>query len=335
MADEFDTGYFRTPAWHGKGNVKGIRPRSWAEAREWGGVTWEPQLVPVYRKVITAGVDGGRPKTTYVEVPDTKLIERSDTGFVLARGVSDDYALIDHVAMGQIAEALLEVSGNALKIESLISIRGGKQIAAVLQLDEPFHVPGDPSPIYPLLALHADHTGEGGCKALSTTYRTVCANTFSSNEANAERHGRFYTFRHRGDWTARIEEARAALSGSRAETSRFVEVANDLAALGIVEKHVNLFLSEFIPMPPKGMVSDRVVENVETARKAFRDLLAGPTCEGVRDNAWGLVQAATEYLDHVRPAKSQSTLMGRSVLRPEPLKAKAVTITRRVLAEVG
>lgn len=322
MGAEFDSGMmFNTPAWHGLGKVVTIRPESWTEARELAGVTWEPTLVPVYRLV-----DG-----EFVEVADTKLIERSDTHAVLARGVSDTYALIDHVAMGEISEALLDVSGNALKIESLVSLRGGKQIAAVLQLDEPFMVPGDNSPIYPLLALHNDHTGEGGCKALSTTFRTICANTLAANEANAERHGRFYTFRHRGDWSTRIDEAKAALSGVRQETSRFIEVATDLAALGIVERHVDMFLSEFIPMPPAGLVSDRVVENVEKARAAFRGLLASPTCAEVSGTAWGLVQAATEYLDHVRPAKSQSTLMGRSVLRPEPLKAKAVTLVRELV----
>jgi hypothetical protein len=50
----------------------------------------------------------------------------------------------------------------------------------------------------------------------------------------------------------------------------------------------------------------------------------------VRGSAYGLVQAAGEYLDHARSYRTQDSYLGRTLLRPEPLKAKAVALARRV-----
>ena len=57
-------------------------------------------------------------------------------------------------------------------------------------------------------------------------------------------------------------------------------------------------------MPPTGLVTDRVARNVEEARSALRLIFESKTTEQVADTAYGLVQAAGEYLDHVRTARS-------------------------------
>jgi hypothetical protein len=44
------------------------------------------------------------------------------------------------------------------------------------------------------------------------------------------------------------------------------------------------------------------------------------------------VQAAGEYLDHVRRARSWETRLGRTLIRPEPLKAKALNLVRDLTA---
>ncbi len=45
---------------------------------------------------------------------------------------------------------------------------------------------------------------------------------------------------------------------------------------------------------------------------------------------YGLVQAAGEYLDHARGFRNSDTHLGRTLLRPEPLKVKAVKLVRQV-----
>jgi hypothetical protein len=47
---------------------------------------------------------------------------------------------------------------------------------------------------------------------------------------------------------------------------------------------------------------------------------------------WTPITHAVEYLDHLRTYRGKDTLIGRQILRPEPLKAKAVRIAREVCA---
>jgi uncharacterized C2H2 Zn-finger protein len=45
-----------------------------------------------------------------------------------------------------------------------------------------------------------------------------------------------------------------------------------------------------------------------------------------------LVQAAGEYLDHVRRAHSWESRLNRSLIRPEPLKHRALKLVREITA---
>jgi len=79
-------------------------------------------------------------------------------------------------------------------------------------------------------------------------------------------------------------------------------------------------------------VSDRVRANIAEARRRF-DFIYGesPTTEKIRGTGYGLLMAATEYLDHVRDYNSRDTYLGRTLLRREPMKARALATIRRVV----
>jgi len=161
--------------------------------------------------------------------------------------------------------------------------------------------------------------------------RIVCANTFRAAELEGDRTGTTFSFIHKSNWRSRIEEAREAVTGVRREMREYVELARELLDIRVTPQHRERFITEFIPMPPEGLVTDRVARNVEEARQALRDILGSPTTAGVADTAYGLVQASGEYLDHVRRARSWETKLGRTLIRPEPLKAKALTLVREMV----
>jgi hypothetical protein len=143
-----------------------------------------------------------------------------------------------------------------------------------------------------------------------------------------------FTFRHVGDVAGRIEEAKQTIAGLRDDTVAYVEMAEDLMQLDVSDDHLSAFLSEFLPNPAEngGHVSDRVQSNVDKARAMFKGIyLDSVTTEGVRGTAFGLLQSSTEYLDHARAYRSEDSYLGRSILRPEPYKAKALEIIRRVV----
>lgn len=273
-------------------------------------------------------------RDVFVPVPDHKLIVRNDNDLVL--GVtSDQFSLIHHggkqrASMEMILDAFTE--GGA-KFETAGSCREGRMVWALLYLDEPYKVPGDSSEHLPFVALLNPHDGSGACKLTRTQVRVVCWNTFQMASAEGDRHGLQFSFRHVGDVQSRIEDAKAALVGLREETVQYVELAESMMQLRADDSAMAKFISEFLPSPTENgeVVSDRVEANVTKARGMFRHLyLDSPTTEGVRGTAWGLVQASTEYLDHARAFRTPDTYLGRSILRAEPAKAKALEIARRV-----
>lgn len=111
-----------------------------------------------------------------------------------------------------------------------------------------------------------------------------------------------------------------------------MEELRALLDVPVTAKHRELFVVQFIPAPPETLISDRVMKNVEDARQAVRNILASVTCEGIADSAYGLVEAAVEYCDHERNARSQGTRFKRSMLRIEPFKAQAKRLALEVAA---
>jgi phage/plasmid-like protein (TIGR03299 family) len=323
MPAYFESGFsVREPMWHGRGLVLDDYPGSWDEARVLAGLDWEPEVAPVY--VATDTPADGR----YEQLAEFKAIRRSDTGAVLAVS-SDSYEVIRHAQMGELVEAILEQPN--VRWETAGSVRGGRQVWALAYLDEPFTVPGDPSPTYPFLTILNSHDGSAACKVVNTSIRVVCWNTFHAASLDGDRTGRQFTFRHTRNVADRIADAKAAVAGLRSESRHWFDLARELSLVPVAEQQFNHFLAEFIPAPAGDVVSERVRDNIDRARAIFRSLyLDSPTTEGVRGSAYGLVQAAGEYLDHARSYRTQDSYLGRTLLRPEPLKAKAVALARRV-----
>ena len=313
----------RQMPWHREGTILQDYPDTWAEARTLAGLAWDPVTAPVYAPV------GINPDGTahYEPIAGWKTITRSDTGAVLAIS-KDSYTVIDHGEMGEIIEAVLAQPN--VKWETAGVLDGGRAVWCLALLDEPVDLTGDDSPTLPYLAITNRHDGTAACALRATAVRIVCANTFRAAELEGERTGATFSFIHRSSWRARIEEARKAVTGARAEMHRYTELATELLGIPVSPKQRELFITEFIPLPPQGLVTDRVARNVEEARQALRMILESKTTEQVAHTAYGLVQAAGEYLDHVRTARSWETRLNRTLIRPEPLKHRALTLIREV-----
>jgi phage/plasmid-like protein (TIGR03299 family) len=308
----------REMPWHREGTVLDDYPQTWDEARKYAGLEWDPVEGPVFTRT---------PDGNLVEVPDWRAITRGEGGRVLAC-TKDSYAVITHTAFGEIFEAVLETDRNALKAETGGELEGGRKVWMLIKLDEPIMLPGDTSPSMPYLALTSRHDSMGGCVLRATAVRIVCANTFGAAEMEGQRTGATFTFIHRTSWRDRIEEARNAVTGARKQFADYADLMSRLTGVKVTAEQTELFVKAFIPSPPESMISDRVAKNIETARQAVRTIIASPTVEGagVRGTAYGLVQAAGEYLDHSRKARSWETKMNRTLLTQEPLKAKAVKL---------
>jgi phage/plasmid-like protein (TIGR03299 family) len=315
----------RQMPWHREGTVLADYPGSWADARALAGLDWDPVTTDIY------AVTGINPDGTehYEPVDGWKAISRSDTGAILSVN-RDTYTVIDHGEMGEIVEAVLAQPN--VKWETAGVLDEGRSVWCLALLDEPVTLAGDDSPTLPYLAITNRHDGTAACALRATAVRIVCANTFRAAELEGERTGATFSFIHRSSWRTRIEEARRAVTGARAEIRRYQELAAELLAIPITPRQRELFVTEFIPMPPQGLVTDRVARNVEEARQALRLIFESKTTEQVAGTGYGLVQAAGEYLDHVRNARSWETRLNRTLIRPEPLKHRALSLVREVIS---
>lgn len=351
MADYFESGFcVREASWHSKELLLAEYPTDWDDARRSAGILWEPTLQPLYRKVekivpveafALHGPDAAGLAGTHYEYLDGQWVERvfeyeqanaqevvrDDTGEVLGN-VSDKFELLYHHQMGPIVEAILDQ--DKAKFETAGSVKGGKQVYVTVRLDEQVEIEGDRSASYPYLVLLNSHDGSGACKVLFTTVRVVCANTFAMADREGNASGAQFSFRHTVGMSDRIAQAKTALRGARAATLEWVGIAEELATISVDADIEAAFIEQFIPMPPTGSISDRVRDNVLTDRSKFRSTLYSVTNVAESNTGLGLVNAAVEYLDHVRGFRNAETLMGRQLLRPEPLKTKAISLVREL-----
>jgi phage/plasmid-like protein (TIGR03299 family) len=327
MSDYFDSGFcVREPSWHGKETLLANWPGSWAEARTAAGLDWDPIERQVYAETGLQEIPGtGEIRQTFEEIQGWKQIVRSDTNHVLSIAKSS-YEIIDHEAMGQIIEAV--VGQTNVKFDTAGSVEEGRAVYVVVYLDEPLTVPGDNTLTVPYVAIVNRHDGGSACKVIATAVRIVCANTMNMAEMDAARRGSVFSFTHSKNWQRYVEEARDALTGARKQFGEYVDMAGELSKITITAPQKERFVTEFVPMPPAGLVSDRVISNVEKSREQIRAILAGPTCETINGTAFGLLQAAGEYLDHVRGYQNRGTYMNRTLLRGEKAKSKALWLAK-------
>ena len=314
----------RQMPWHREGTILEDYPGDWDAARKLAGLDWDPVTSEVYA-VTGINADGS---AHYEPVPGWKSVIRSDTGAVLSLN-RDTYTVISHGEMGEIVEAVLAQPN--VKWETAGVLDGGRAVWCLAMLDEPITLPGDDSPTLTYLAITNRHDGTGACALRATAVRIVCANTFRAAELEGERTGATFSFIHKSSWRTRIEEARQAVTGAQAEMRRYRDLARDLLGIHVTPAQRELFITQFIPKPPEGLITARVARNVDEARQALRLLFDSATNEQIAGTAYGLVQAAGEYLDHVRTARSWETRLNRTLIRPEPLKHRALSLAREVI----
>jgi phage/plasmid-like protein (TIGR03299 family) len=331
MSHEFTSGMsVREVPWHGLGEVLEDYPENWDEARKFAGLEWEPALEPVYAKQIK--IIDGEPVEVFEPIPGFNRVIRNDTFETLALP-RDTFDLIYHYQMGELLEAFTGETN--LRFETAVNLQGGRKVAALVRLDEPFQIPGDNSPTYPFAVLLNAHDGEGACKLSYTNVRVVCMNTFNAADMLSERTpGTSVVLRHTKNVQERVAAAKQAAADMRSGAAAWQELAQGLLDIKVDTEFELDFITEFIPSPPTGVISDRVAKNIQEARDAVWQCLYSKTVnEEIRGTGYALIQAAGEYLDHLRGYKNRETYLGRTMLKPEPLKARAVKIVRELAEE--
>jgi phage/plasmid-like protein (TIGR03299 family) len=329
MSAYFNEGFFvREPAWHQLGVVLDEYPGR-EEAMRLAGHDFQI----AERPVVVDGADVNGWKALVKLVPEEVREAAHERGQVSGHGTilhvaKESYAVVQNEVGWDIVDALV---GEGAKYETGITLKDGAICSVLAWLPEPSVVPGDDSEILPWVNVSWSHDGSSAITARATSIRTVCWNTQSASEAQGKRLGTDFTFRHTKKVMERIEDAKLALQGVRDAHEVYMELARELAETPVTGEQRELFVTSFIPMPPEALISDRVKENIEAARKQVRGLFGTESVpEAHQYTAYGLHLVGTEYLDHLRGARSPETRFGRALLRNEPAKQKMTRLIREV-----
>jgi len=276
----------------------------------------------------TRNIPGVGDTVTFPKLKGYRGILNSKTGEVF-QVAADSYSTIGNEVGWQLAQLFVDNDPN-VKVATGAVLGGGATCFLLLQLDEPFVVPGDDTTTYPYVNVHWNHDGTGALKGFRTFIRTVCRNTLNLGLSQAQQANLAFSIRHTKNADLKVDEVKRALSGVRTATEAFVAEATELASLPVTKEQREKFVQLLIPAPVGDVVSDRVRDNIDRDRNKVRSLFEGPTYPG--DTAYGLVNVGVEYLDWLRGYRNAETLFGRQLLRQEPLKQKLVPMVRELVS---
>jgi phage/plasmid-like protein (TIGR03299 family) len=267
---------------------------------------------------------------------------RSDNGFLLAK-TRETFARIDNSVAYEVAELVLD---QGFAYETGGTMDGGRQNYLTLLLNQPIQISGDDSTALPFAGLSWAHDGSAALKLRSGTIRQVCQNTVSASEAEGERLGTAFTFKHTKNWRERVEDAKKAIHGIRRSADVYVEAMEELAAIPVSPEQRDLFVSTIVgdvvelkdgkpvglPVSARKDSSVRVKNNIESERAKINGLFFGPTIpEAHRLTAYGLHLAGVEYFDHLRRFRSKDSYVKRTLLSDNPAKAQVVRTIRELV----
>jgi len=333
MSHEVDTmvSYRNIIPWHGLGNVFDVPPTSWEQFRVDAGLTWEPTEAPMYRRVRIGD------EVMYDVVDRFKLVERSDTGYVLSP-TNRKYPLITHEMMGQVMDKLMTGQNDhreAVAFETGGSLRNGEMVFAVARLGDPLELKGDPSPINRYMTLVNDHTASGAFKAMGNTIRVVCANTANAAEVEATASNCTFVFRHTTNWEAQVDKALDAVNGTYRDMDKFVETARRMLSLKLTEQDMTDLVNEFamevtldsinLKRPDLAeylATSKRVEASLRTTKDALIAIRNSETCEGLDRTPWLFFNMVTQQRG-ARPSKGDSSRFSRSMIEVDKFKKMA------------
>lgn len=309
----------RKPAWHGLGTVLEEYPASVEDALEKSGLGWEVEKRDLYVAAPPTfdgtGLYVPQVESDIVSAPDWKANVRSDTNKTLGI-VGKDYSVVQNREAFAWLEALL---GEELEWETAGSINEGRRVWVLAKIPEGVEIGGDATESYIYCA--NSHDGSMAVTAAATGIRIVCQNTLNFALNRSERNAqRTYKFRHTGNMTAKLDEARRVMEVSRDWTKALKELGDELAREFITTDRFD----EKVVKPLFGLregevedLSDRAKTNREEARSKVLSIFRGDGPDGdTRGNSgqskWTALNAVGEYADHYRRTTKSTNQVARS-----------------------
>lgn len=308
--------------WHGFGFD--IKPD--ADIDEWriaAGMAWNVKSFPA---TYISDEDGG----SLCAVPDRKVLVRDDNHAYLST-VSNKYKVVQP---GEVLEFYRDIVAQAgFKMETAGCLRGGRKYWALASIGEEARIMGqDNLKGYVLLATACD--GSLATTAMFTSVRVVCANTLQFAVEDAQGGSRPY-IKVPHSATFDPEAVKAEMGLSHVSWAAYIEKVNALAKTKVKRADAVQWLVDTFGDPDKD-----AEEQLESSARMMKVVMGfyegegkGSDLKSAKGTAWGLVNAATQFLDHNRKTHTVDARLDRAWFGDGALlKAKAFSNAMKLAA---
>lgn len=297
----------REVPWHGLGTQVDEAPTS-ADALRLAGLDWEIEK----RRILTEEGD---------TIPDWYANTRTSDNSVLGI-VGSRYQIVQNREAFEFTDALL---GEGVRYETAGSLRNGRQIWLLAKL-ESVNIVGDD--FDPYVCFTNTHDGTGAVRACMTPIRVVCNNTLNAALAGAKRS---WSTPHRGNVSARLEEAKQTLMLAKEYLTALDETADKLANEKITEGQIVVCLANMFQLPNNATARQK--QTVETMKDGIVSCMLAPDILKFAGTKWGFVNAVSDYVGHgdpIRRSKNWRENRWGSIINGAPLFDKAVDAVMRI-----
>ena len=282
MAANVESMFFvRELPWHGLGVEVQEAPTS-KEAIIQAGLDWEVDQRPIY-DVFQKEI----PKF----VANTRCTDNSILGIV-----SDKYKVVQNAEAFEFTDNLI---GEGVTYETAGSLRDGKTIWLLAKmpeqkiLDDVFD---------PYMCFTNTHDGTGSVKVFFTPIRVVCNNTLNLAISQAKRS---WATKHMGSMESKLEEAKETLGFAKKYMEGLNEEAGRLSEMKISDTELEVIFDAMFPID-KEKDSQRKIDNINTMKANLFTCYQMPDISQYKGTVWGVINAATDLVAHVTPARLTS-----------------------------
>lgn len=244
------------------------------------GLDWEVGIRPLYRHLSDGtAVESSRLETYRMDHEEIEL------GAVKSR-----YEVLQNKDAFAFGDSLVD-DGTAHWEQAGMQHKGSRVFMTMLLNDE-FTVLGQ-EPFKTYLFLNLGHDGGRSVLGFVTPIRVFCTN--QTPAVRASNLGSF-TVQHTSSMNERLATAADALRRTGEYQAILRDEAEILAATQVTDKKAKLLVASLIP--DRRANRDGMIEGI-MANYAF-----SPTIEGYRGTGWGLLNATTEYMDHIKAQRT-------------------------------
>jgi phage/plasmid-like protein (TIGR03299 family) len=247
---------------------------------------------------------------TMRDFENQSVIYRDDTGAALGTVSDNRYNIVQPVEIMEFFKDFL--TANGLSISTAGAVKGGRIVWCLAKLGPDFNflMPGKDK-IEAYVRLQTSFDGTRATDLVATATRQVCANTMALCNVDADRNG--HRVSHSAQFDAKSLQHAFGLLGEQHKVSAKIwnalsdrKVSDDEAAQFFCDL-LDIDQSEFGKVDAKGkkLIATRSENNLRALLTAYKK---GPGAElkSAKDTAFGLLNAATYYVDHLATALDMS-----------------------------